>query len=223
MTNFLRQTASLEWSPRPIDDDEPAYVEFKFPAFEFIWPIIGTSGDDTLDGGNSADIIYGNDGDDEINGNAGNDTLYGGRGGDNIDGGSGDDVIYGGDETDIIWGGSGDDWIEGGDGIDFISTGSGADVVHYDEHPTPTSYSPVGTDWLTDFELGVDRLSFSDTFLNDGIVDMADRFIAVEGAGGFGVELHAFTSFAGLEEIVYFTDLELADVQASIDDGSLFV
>lgn len=57
-------------------------------------------GNDTLTGGNLADIMMGYDGDDVINGNGGDDDLYGDAGNDTIIGGKGADWIYGGAGSD---------------------------------------------------------------------------------------------------------------------------
>jgi Ca2+-binding RTX toxin-like protein len=51
---------------------------------------IGTSGNDTLRGGDDADELIGLDGDDKLYGNDGNDWLVGGLGADVMDGGAGD-------------------------------------------------------------------------------------------------------------------------------------
>lgn len=61
----------------------------------------GTSGNNTLTGGNSADSLHGLDGDDSLNGRGGADVLYGGSGNDTLTGGSGSDTLYGGDGTDL--------------------------------------------------------------------------------------------------------------------------
>ena len=60
--------------------------------------IVGTDGDDVIQGTEKADVIWGGPGDDKI---------YGGLGNDIICGGAGDDLIHGG---------RGNDWIEGGAG-----------------------------------------------------------------------------------------------------------
>ncbi|MEM4323974.1 MAG: calcium-binding protein [Candidatus Nitrosocaldus sp.] len=120
--------------------------------------IVGTTGDDTLTGGN--DILCGNNGDDHLDGDViygsgGNDTLTGGN--DTLDGGDGNDelhgeVIYGdfgndtitgGDDTldggdgddelfgDYIWGDNGDDTLTGGN--DTLTGGDGDDTLHGDD------------------------------------------------------------------------------------------
>ena len=50
--------------------------------------ILGTPGDDTIDGGNGDDCIVGGGGADVLFGNHGNDVLVGGHGVDTLDGGS---------------------------------------------------------------------------------------------------------------------------------------
>ncbi len=57
--------------------------------------IIGSDGDDVINGYGGNDTIRGNGGDDVINGGDGDDTLSGAAGNDIIDGGRGDDVISG--------------------------------------------------------------------------------------------------------------------------------
>ena len=110
-------------------------------ASDFIFPTVGTSGDDTLTGGSGRNVIYGGEGNDSIEGGGvgdrllgdeGNDTIYGGDGGDWIDGGIGDDLIYGGDDRSIDWlyGGEGNDTIYGGDGQAAIGGGEGDDVLY---------------------------------------------------------------------------------------------
>ncbi|MBI5329538.1 MAG: putative Ig domain-containing protein, partial [Betaproteobacteria bacterium] len=54
--------------------------------------LLGQAGNDTLDGGNSADTLMGGEGDDRITGFEGNDTLMGGRGNDVLSGREGTDT-----------------------------------------------------------------------------------------------------------------------------------
>lgn len=61
-----------------------------------ITPVIGTIGNDKLNGGGTGDVISGRRGDDTINANAGNDLVHGGGGSDLINGGTGNDVLHGG-------------------------------------------------------------------------------------------------------------------------------
>jgi Ca2+-binding RTX toxin-like protein len=64
--------------------------------------ITGTSGNDTLNGGSTADQIFGLGGDDILNGNGGNDQLDGGIGADTMSGGTGNDVYFVDDVGDSV-------------------------------------------------------------------------------------------------------------------------
>lgn len=60
-----------------------------------IKPIVGTSGDDNLNGGNGHEVLSGRGGHDLINSGNGHDIAYGGAGNDEIHGDSGNDTLYG--------------------------------------------------------------------------------------------------------------------------------
>lgn len=70
----------------------------------------GTSADDSIDGGAGNDRIDALEGSDSVQGEAGNDTLFG-RGG--------SDSLRGGDGADELYGGSGNDVLDGGAGVDY--------------------------------------------------------------------------------------------------------
>ncbi len=81
-----------------------------------------------MTGDGKANIIIGSLGDDTIDGGEGNDTLGGIKlavgvnsvsDGSNLD--SGDDTIFGGDGNDLIFGDNGSDRIDGGAGVDTLS------------------------------------------------------------------------------------------------------
>jgi Ca2+-binding RTX toxin-like protein len=106
--------------------------------------IVGTEGDDDLQGTPERDVIWGGDGDDSISGSLGNDLLCGGPGADLVHGGRGNDIADGGaGADDRVIGDLGDDKVTGGPGgadevagslgIDTVSGGPGDfDFVHGD-------------------------------------------------------------------------------------------
>jgi Ca2+-binding RTX toxin-like protein len=106
--------------------------------------IVGTDGDDLLQGTPDRDVIWGGDGNDTITGSLGNDLLCGGPGADLVHGGRGNDVADGGAGADdrvigdlgddkVIGGPGGADEVAGSLGIDTVSGGPGDfDFVHGD-------------------------------------------------------------------------------------------
>ena len=77
---------------------------------------------------------------------------------DNLINGTGfDDVISGGRGNDTINGLEGPDTIDGGEGDDLITTGAGSDVLKFAAN--------WGTDTVTDYEVGVDRIDLTGTDL----------------------------------------------------------
>ncbi|MGH8952790.1 MAG: choice-of-anchor Q domain-containing protein [Acidimicrobiia bacterium] len=91
--------------------------------------IVGRGGNDIINGGSGNDVICSGDGNDTIDGGSGNDTIDAGSGNNHIDGGSGNEAIFSGAGDDIIDGGSGTDVVSSGDGADRIEGGSGNDTL----------------------------------------------------------------------------------------------
>jgi Ca2+-binding RTX toxin-like protein len=107
-------------------------------------PLVGTSLNDVLNGG---------DGDDTVNGVGGDDSLNGGPGDDALDGGDGDDNLIGG---------PGDDTLNGGDGLDTANYGDALADNVIDAGPSGiTVTGSAGSDTLLDTE----RIRFSDANL----------------------------------------------------------
>lgn len=94
--------------------------------------LIGAGGNDTLTDGYGDDIIDGGDGDDYIYDTAGNDQIFGGDGNDYIRDDAGDDSIYGGAGDDTLRSYVGTDLIDGGDGIDTFDLSYGSSGLHID-------------------------------------------------------------------------------------------
>jgi Ca2+-binding RTX toxin-like protein len=98
-----------------------------------------------LTGSDSHEWLRGHAGDDEIKGGVGNDTMKGNRGKDTLHGEEGDDTIAAG---------RGDDLLNGGAGNDILKGRVGHDTFVFD-----TELSAAGTDHITDFEPGIDKIS----------------------------------------------------------------
>ncbi|PSB10527.1 hypothetical protein C7B62_09215 [Pleurocapsa sp. CCALA 161] len=83
--------------------------------------LIGTVGNDTLNGGAENDTIEGG---------LGNDVLFGFGGNDSLTGGAGNDFLYGGGKGETIIDVGGSDTLKGGEGDDFytiaLETGGGS-------------------------------------------------------------------------------------------------
>ena len=100
--------------------------------------ILGTEGNDVINGLDGRDTICALGGDDVINGGqgrdtiiagTGNDVIEAGQGADFVNAGAGDDVVIGGRGNDEILGGAGDDDLRGQDGIDIVNGGNGDDEL----------------------------------------------------------------------------------------------
>jgi Ca2+-binding RTX toxin-like protein len=121
-------------------------------------PVLGTAGNDTLNGDATNNILYGLAGDDVVNGLGGNDELSGGLGNDTLFGGAGDDYMYdseGGD--DYLDGGLGADEMYGGIGNDIYVVDNIGDYVEewggegFDEIRSSISFT-IGASFLDDIE-----------------------------------------------------------------------
>jgi Ca2+-binding RTX toxin-like protein len=86
----------------------------------------GRAGNDTIDGMGGDDLIRGGDGDDYLLGGPGRDQLLGGAGNDRLDGGIDNDYLGGGAGNDTLTGDHGSDDFEPGPGDDVIEPGTGA-------------------------------------------------------------------------------------------------
>jgi Ca2+-binding RTX toxin-like protein len=81
--------------------------------------------DDVLGSRDFADSIVGSAGNNRLEGQGSNDTLVGAAGNDTLDGGSGNDTLNGGAGNDSLIGGAGADSMVGGDGNDTYVVGAG--------------------------------------------------------------------------------------------------
>ena len=136
--------------------------------------IVGTDGDDILQGTPERDVIWGGNGDDLIYGSLGNDLICGGPGADQIHGGRGNDEVDGGPGAgDQVNGDLGDDKIVGGPGAnDEVAGDLGIDVVN----------GGAGNEDLVHGDYGYDRMSGG-----AGKGDIASFATARAGGKGSGV------------------------------------
>lgn len=134
-----------------------------------IWysPILGTDGNDVINGGPGSEFIQALGGDDTVNGGDGNDDIDGGAGNDILNGGNGQDHFRGGSGNDIIDGGADWDHVDyGGHSREFINwwqqpfTGI---VIDMNEVQQVLNDGFGGTDTLISIE-GISGTDFDDSF-----------------------------------------------------------
>jgi len=135
--------------------------------------IVGTNGDDVIQGTEKADVIWAGPGDDTVYGGLGNDIICGGAGDDLIHGGRGNDWLDGDAGTDRVFGDLGDDHVGGGAGNqDEVSGGLGIDTVN----------GGPGNEDLVRGDYGYDRMDGG-----PGSGDIASFATSVAGLKGSGV------------------------------------
>lgn len=91
--------------------------------------LVGTSGNDSLEGSNDADDLRGANGNDRIRARGDDDILRGNSGADTLFAGNDDDKAWGGLGSDRLIGGLGDDHLIGGAGHDMLNGGFGNDTL----------------------------------------------------------------------------------------------
>ncbi len=135
--------------------------------------LFGGGGRDQLLGGSDNDVVNGNMGNDYLQGNQGSDILFGGRdddilragqGADTLNGNIGSDTVFGDAGNDLLNGGQDDDYLYGGEGNDTLSGDKGNDIMAGGAGSDAMRFMPGGgDDIVTDFQVGLDRLEFSNT------------------------------------------------------------
>lgn len=91
--------------------------------------IVGTTGDDDLDGTLLADVVWLGPGNDTFHGSAGDDVVCGGTGNDAIFGGYGNDTVNGEGGADRLAGDPGNDHLIGSTGADALYGGADDDRI----------------------------------------------------------------------------------------------
>ena len=158
----------------------------------------GTGGDDKIIGSDSAEVITGFGGNDTLNGNGGDDRVRGG---------AGDDTISGGSGRDILLGEAGNDRLIGGTGHDDMTGGADADTFVFN----PAEGAGLGrqNDYIRDFEVGVDRIEFTGT----GVDDMSD--LTIQSSGWGGATVVSFVNSAGEADSVLLMGVNPGELDAS--------
>lgn len=90
---------------------------------------VGSTGDDTINGGPRRDVIFARAGNDVVHGALKFDRIYGGLGNDQLLGDEGHDLIAGGRGDDTVSGGPGRDRLFGNLGADTLMGGDGNDRI----------------------------------------------------------------------------------------------
>jgi serralysin len=147
---------------------------------------LGLAGHDTLDGANGNDTIEGGDDDDTLRGGNGNDTLSGAAGNDSLEGGNGNDSMTGGAGIDTLTGGNGLDTLNGGAGNDVLTGGNDTDTFVFTDLG--------GSDQITDFKHGPERVDVSGIDAVAGGADNAFSFIGSGAFGGVAGQLRAYNA-----------------------------
>lgn len=141
-------------------------------------------GDDFMNGGGGNDYVKGNQGNDTIMGGLGDDNLYGSlnddtlvgnKGNDTLGGGEGDDRVAGGGDSDYVGGGKGNDTLIGGMGDDTLVGGMGNDLMIGGAGADTFIFSSQsGADEILDFTPGVDKIDIYSNVNGNGIYATAD-------------------------------------------------
>ncbi|MGF1523105.1 MAG: calcium-binding protein [Leptolyngbyaceae cyanobacterium] len=122
--------------------------------------LVGTVGNDTIDGGEGDDFLRGDPNNQETQGGllGGDDFLEGGSGDDTLAGKGGNDILLGGTGVDVLWGDAGDDILRGGSGNDVLSGDNFSSLRGVD---TFVLAAGEGTDLIVDFEVGKDFIGLA--------------------------------------------------------------
>lgn len=165
--------------------------------------LLGSLGNDLIDGYEGDDKLFGLAGDDELLGGEGKDQLLGGNGDDFLLGQQDNDNLYGQQGNDSLYGGQGDDLLYGYTGNDTLVGGSGNDLINGAgvAYPDPTSSQSFGAgeiDTLTG-GLGQDTFQLWGGSGRSGInVDYASKLI-----GDYAL----ITDFDKSEDIIELTNV----------------
>jgi Ca2+-binding RTX toxin-like protein len=160
----------------------------------------GTTGNDNVTGGDTAEILFGRDGADSLNGGGGADVLYGNKGLDLILGGEGADIVFGGQNAGALSLGEGSTTALR-DGVETLSGGGGDDIL-YGNHGSDLIYGGRDGDALFGGQEG-DSL-----FGNNGDDTLGGNRGNDFLEGGAGADLFRFSTNGGADTISDFSVAE---------------
>lgn len=144
--------------------------------------VYAAGGTDIVKGGSQSDFLWGGTGGDAITGNGGNDTLVGEAGADKLTGGLGLDTLYGNNGS-------------GGDGA--------ADLFVFTDN--------WGTDFVYDFENGIDKFDVSAVTGVDSFADLTVTNVGPHAHVSFNGNLIVVANGAGQIDVSDFLFVNAAD------------
>jgi len=170
-TSSFTVTSASEGSDQITEVEVFAFSDGTFATSSFqVTPgvsLVGTAGNDTLEGGVDDDTLVGLAGNDRLSGGlGGNDSLDGGEGNDELFGGAGNDTLVAGGGVNVgsmpgynaLWGEGGDDSLMGGSANDNLQGGPGSDTLRGGEGDDQLSGGDDGGADLLDAGGGNDYL-----------------------------------------------------------------
>ena len=137
----------------------------------------GSSDHDHMNGTTGNNILYGGASADTVAGMAGNDRLDGGSGDDKVWGGSGNDQLGGGAGADILVGGFGADRMDGGNGNDVLLSRSDAGEMVAAQDGTTLLFAAESAAFTAVNDTLVGGRG-ADTFRFEGLINANDEIIA---------------------------------------------
>ncbi|MPY25442.1 VCBS domain-containing protein, partial [Shewanella sp. YLB-07] len=137
----------------------------------------------------------------------GADTIYGGEGNDLLFGQGGNDVLIGGLGDDILIGGLGDDTLTGGTNTNDI----GADTFVW-------SAGSTGTDHITDFNLGEDKLDLSDLLQGENAGNLGQYLHFTVNNGTTTIEIDA-NHDGNVDQLIVLDGVDLSTAYGATDEA----
>ncbi len=162
--------------------------------------LVGTTGEDTLNGNTGNDLLFGHDDDDTLNGGDGDDLLVGGAGNDTLDGGA---------DLDTMVGGTGNDDYIVDDAADVVVEAAGAGTGT-DEVLTELAAYTLGANVENLTYTGIDASAFAGTgntlanVITGG--DLNDTLVGLAGNDTLDGGLGADNMAGGADNDVYVVD-----------------